>query len=241
MIELLRRLIELEADVSYQSRPTGSEPEFRYVPGKVAVLLSAPHGAVQIREGRKKEEDEYTAGLARLIGEITGAHVLYARRRSNTDPNWYPNAPYKAKLRGVVESVGIRFILDLHGVCERRGFGIAIGTMCGKTCPLHLPKIIGVLESHGFSEGEEHVQDRLDLDSRFTGAGVVGQETITRFGWEQLHVPVAQFEIHPSLRVIERREDASQKSAFNGDPERIRRAIAALVEVVGVVSVQTPN
>ncbi len=98
MAEVMQRLVELEADVRYQELPSDGEPEFRYEPGQIPVLLSAPHGAVHTRLGQLKKEDEYTAGMARLVAELTGAHGLYARRRSTADPNWDTDIPYKKRL-----------------------------------------------------------------------------------------------------------------------------------------------
>lgn len=68
MNDHIRRLIDLEADVHYQEHATGDEPEFIFRPGRIPVLISAPHGAVHMRKGEAKEEDEYTAGFAGLLG-----------------------------------------------------------------------------------------------------------------------------------------------------------------------------
>ena len=84
MADLLKRLVELEADVRYQELPSSSEPEIRYIPGEIPILLSAPHGASHTRSGGYKQEDEFTASFARLVSERTGAHVIYTRRRSGT-------------------------------------------------------------------------------------------------------------------------------------------------------------
>ncbi len=231
MTGLMERLMELEADVRYQEPPSGNEPEFRYECGRVPVLLSAPHGAVHTRRGQSKEEDEYTAGIARLIAELTTAHALYARRRSDTDPNWYADTCYKERLREIVEESGIRFVLDLHGASVWRRFGIALGTMNGESCPLQREDIIRVLGEHGFRRDGSRL-DRLDVDGKFTGKGKKGQETIIRFAWEELCIPAAQFELHSALRIVERRRDATAQHPFRGNPDTIRRAIRALAALI---------
>ena len=238
MDDLLDRLMQLESDVRYQQPPDDVEPELQYTAGGIPILLSAPHAAVHTRNGKPKEEDEFTAGFVRLIGEQTGAHVLYARRQSLTDPNWHTGVPYKARLRQVVESADVRLVLDIHGACVKREFGIGIGTMRGATCPVELPRIIESLGEYGFSADAEHVNDRLDVDGAFTATGQKGQETITRFVLEKLHVPSAQFELHPSLRIVQRREDASSGEPFTGDPGRIARAILGFIDIVGEVTAQ---
>ncbi|MCK4693582.1 MAG: hypothetical protein KAT23_08115, partial [Anaerolineales bacterium] len=182
------------------------------------------------------QEDEYTTGFARLIAEKTDAHVIYTRRKSNTDPNWYPDVPYKRLLRQVIETEVIRFVLDIHGCAEHRDFRIALGTMGGESCPRQREVIIRMFKAHGFFQDAENLLCRLDVDRRFTATGLEGQETITRFVWETLGVPAAQFEIHPSLRIVERRPDATEPQPFHGVPEMIEAVIQAFVELVHVLS-----
>ncbi len=233
--DLLHRLVSLETDVLYQDVATGEKAEFSYVSGQVPILVSAPHAAVHTRLGELKQEEEYTAAFARLIADITGAHVIYARRKSLTDPNWYPDVPYKHLLQKIVETEEIRFILDIHGVSERRKFGIALGTMRGKSCPQHRRAIIDKLKAHGFSQRSKDTLRRIDVDRSFSAVGKVGQETITRFVREILDLPAAQFELHPSLRVVERRDDATEPQPFYGEPALIGAAVRAFVDVVQIL------
>ena len=228
---LLARLKKLESDVRYQECPKDDEPEFRYVPGEVPILISAPHGAVHTRAGRLKEEDEFTAGIARLVAELTNTHVLYARRISRTDPNWDSDAPYKDQLRKIVEDAKIRFVLDLHGASAKRKFGVALGTMNGESCPEHHKQIVQRLENCGFGANGSGL-DRLDVDNEFTGKGRPGQNTIIRFAWEELGTPAAQVELHASLRIVERRSDASQEQPFEGEASKIEKVICALAGLV---------
>jgi hypothetical protein len=228
---LIERLIALEADVRYQEPARDGEAEFRHVPGRTPVLLSAPHGAVHTRRGKLKEEDEYSAAMARLVAELTGAHALYARRRSDTDPNWYRGVPYKACLRRAVAGGQVRFVLDLHAAAPSRDFGIALGTIQGQSCPRHRQGIVDLLERGGFRRDGQGL-DRLDVDQAFTARGLRGQETVTRYAWETLGLPAAQFEFHPCLRVAERRPDATSPRPYRGDPGRIARAVGALADLI---------
>jgi hypothetical protein len=117
---IAERLMALEADVAYQEFATADEPEIGYRPGQMRVLVSAPHGARQWREERNKDEDNFTAALALLTGELTGAHVLYTRRRSSGDPNWDRDAPFKQRLAELVRQHQIGFVLDIHGAPSGR-------------------------------------------------------------------------------------------------------------------------
>jgi hypothetical protein len=234
--DLLHRLSELEADIRYQEYTKQNAADFIYKPGLVPVLLSAPHGTVHTRLDKPKQEDEYTSGFAQLVAEMTDAHVIFARYRSQTDPNWYSDAPYKNRIREVVEKEAIRFVLDIHGVAEHRKFGIALGTLHGKSCPNHRDIIIRILKKFGFSQDAAEVLHRLDLDRGFTAEGIMGGETITRFVWEDLAVPAAQFELHPSLRIVERRPEATEPEPFQGVPELIEVAINIFVVLVNELS-----
>jgi hypothetical protein len=225
---LVERLPELEADVRYQEP---GEPESGYSPGRLPVLLSAPHGAVHTRNGLPKEEDEYTAAFARLVAELTGAHALYARRPSTQDPNWDVTAAYKERLAEVVRRSAVRFVLDLHGASEHKPFGLALGTMHGYSCPGQRRLILEVLRRAGYSEQAQGL-NRLDVDHTFAAAG---NGTITRFASTVLKVPAAQLEINARLRVVERRADASLRQPLRGDPAGIAhllRTLAALVRAL---------
>jgi hypothetical protein len=74
------------------------------------------------------------------------------------------------------------------------------------------------------------------VDKRFTAQGLKGQETVTNFAWRRLGVPCVQLELHPSLRVVERRTDAALPRPFHGDSERIRRVVLTLVHLVNWLS-----
>lgn len=231
MSDLLDRLVTLEEDVRYQETPKPGDSRIGFLSGFTPVLLSAPHGAFHNRQGKPKEEEEYTAALASLVADLTDAYALYTRRRSPTDPNWDRDVPYKRRLRQIAAENQVRFIFDIHGTAPNRPFGIALGTMEGRSCPEQRDAIIGRLEAHGF-RCESAFPDRLDIDAAFTGTGLTGQETITRFASQCLGVPAAQIELHPLLRVVERREDATLPRPFHGDPERIERIVQTLVELV---------
>ncbi len=228
MPDTITRLKELEADVRYQEPPTPTDPEWGYTPGRLPILLSAPHAAAHVRAGKPKEEDEFTAGLARLIAERSGAHVLYARRKSLKDPNWHLDAPYKAFLAEVVQKAGIRFVLDIHGAVSHTDFGLALGTNHGRSCSQELDVIVQTLRQYGFTPEAEGL-NRLDIDHAFpsTGSG-----SITRFVSEQLHVPAIQIEINAHLRIPERRSDATKPQPFRAAPERIENTVQAFVALV---------
>ena len=66
-----------EAQVRYADDPQPGQAAFRYRPGMRPVLISAPHGAYHWRQNYWKRPDGYTAALAHVLAEYTGAHALY--------------------------------------------------------------------------------------------------------------------------------------------------------------------
>jgi hypothetical protein len=237
LAEDLDRLIEWESDVRYREPAEDVDDRIGRVVGPVPVLLSAPHGALHTRRGIVKEEEEFTAALVCRVAEMSGAYAIYTRRRSPTDPNWDRDVPYKRRLEVLAEELELQFVIDVHGTAPDRGFGMALGTMNGRSCPEKRDRILATLEAHGFGP-DAAFPDRLDVDETFTGTGVEGQETVTAYASHDLGVPAAQFELHPLLRVVERREDASLPRPFHGDPARIERVIEMLVALVAVVGAE---
>ena len=231
----LKRLEELESQIDYKLPASDGQPSFRYLPGRLPVLLSAPHAAAHMRNGRLKEEDDYTGGLALLAGEISGAHVLYACCKSDTDPNFDLVAPYKIALKHLVRRHRIGFVLDVHGCAAYREFGIGLGTMRGQSCPQHLRLILTTLHRLGYREGGPWLS-RIDIDQTFSAAGGPRQETITRYCWQKLRVPAAQLEFNSYLRVVRRMPEASERDPFQGDPVHIQRAVRTLVSLARVLA-----
>jgi len=232
----LKTLLDLEQDVAYQEFGSDKEPTFQYIAGRNQVLISAPHGAVHLRSDKPKEEDEFTAAIARWVASRTSSHVLYLRRKVNFDANWDADCPYKRKLESIVREKDIGFVLDIHGAAVSRDFGIALGTMHGRSCSdAQKRTIIRALNAEGFDENATGLK-RLDKDKAFPGGGRKGSITIIRYVWEQLSINAAQFEINASLRIPLRREDASQKCFFAGDPRGISRTLRALENVVEAIS-----
>lgn len=231
MEDWLTRLVALEAEIAYKSAPAVGERYFRYVPGRLPILLSAPHGAAHVREGRLKDEEDYTSALARLVASLTGAHALYTRYLADPDPGYYCNTPYKRALRQIVSRHAIGFVIDLHGCAAYRDFGLALGTLHGKSCPDQRPLILEILHRHGFRESGPWLSV-VDVDRTFTANGRQGQETITRFACQRLGIPAVQIEIHPHLRVVRRLSEASEREPYEGEPENVLRTVRLLIALV---------
>ena len=117
----INRLIEFEASVRYDEAPPDKEKPFIVENRKSPILISAPHGARTFRDDDKEvwhEEDEYTAGLAQLLGEICDVSVIATvHKNEEYDPNYVrdDSVPYKQTIRTLIEDSGVKFVIDLHG------------------------------------------------------------------------------------------------------------------------------
>jgi hypothetical protein len=235
---LLQRLVALETAVTPKHPPTNGQSPFVHEPGQLPILLSAPHGTAHRRNGRVKAEEGFTSALARLVAAETGAHVLYTQFLSPDDPNYEPDTPYKTALRRIVQKYGICFVLDIHGMSDRHGFGLALGTMNGRSCPRQEPLILQTLQTHGFhqsTKAEVRQYDRLRWDhfvlnhSRFTG-GVINH-TVTKFVVEELGVAAVQIELCSSLRVVQS-VTTDGRVVFVGDERGVETAVRTLIALV---------
>jgi len=230
--------VDLETAVTPKQSPAKGQPAFIHEPGRWPILLSAPHGTAHRRNGRIKSEEGFTSALARLIAAETDSHVLYTHYLSHRDPNHDPEAPYKMALRQIVQRHDIRFVLDIHGMSDRHRFGLALGTMNGRSCPHHEPLILQILQTRGFRQStktEVRQFERLRWDhfvlnhSRFTG-GVINH-TVTKFAVEELGVAAAQIELCSSLRAAQSVMIDGQV-VFTGDKQGVETAVQTLIILV---------
>lgn len=229
---MIEKLKYYEEDVRYQEAASENEPEFKYVHGNIPILISAPHGAIHKRDNKYKEEDEFTASFAKLLGEKTGAHVIYARRKSETDPNYYKDVPYKEEVKRICINEEIDIVIDIHGMAESRNAGIELGTMNGRSCKPYLHLIKTIFSQSDFTEDNEPGISRLLIDEKFTAAGNEGRQTVTGFVWEELRIPAIQVEINGHLRIVERKKDATEDSPFIGNHAMIEKTVNALTEII---------
>ena len=120
--------------------------------GRFPLLISAPHATAHSRRGKIKGEEEYTAAFAQLLTQETGAHALFTKYRSAGDPE----LGCSSTLQGTAQTAcaaahDIRFVIDLHGMSNRHKFGIAVGTINGRSCPNREALIAHTLAAHKFN------------------------------------------------------------------------------------------
>lgn len=105
---------------------------FEIIPGSIPVMISAPHSVNHFRNEKIKNADKLTGGLALLLHELTGCHVIYSSKQANADPNYDSNDngenAYQTSLEKYINANGIRVLLDLHGASLDNDFALELGT-----------------------------------------------------------------------------------------------------------------
>ena len=238
---MLNRLLELETAVSHTKLPPNGNPSFAYQPGKLPLLVSAPHAAAHWRGQRIKSEEGFTGAMAQFLAETTGAHALYGRFRSLDDPNWDRHAPYKTRLQEIVQINQIRFVLDLHGMSDKHKIGLALGTINGRSCPEHEPLILQTTQQRFQQTSQQAARSFPDLrwdhfvlnHSRFTGG--VASHTITRFASQQLGVPALQVELCSAARIVQKRPSLNGVNGDSPAPNAVEQMLCWLQELVAVL------
>ena len=176
---------------------------YRFIEGKIPILISAPHGAKHFRsrQNRWKGEDEYTSSLAIKLGQLTGAHVIYVRNRTREDPNNDSGSKYKNAIAEAVKKYDIKFLLDLHGSDEARPFKVDIGIINEETGKGSCPTFKDVIQD-AFAGFEPKV-----FNKTFCAADIC---TLTFFARNELGIEGAQVEINGKYRIVDRKPDSTR-------------------------------
>ena len=222
MNKLIEEIKEIETEkIAYDLE---SEAYFDFKEGKIPILISAPHGAKHLRDGKWKEEDEYTASIAIKLGEITGAHVIYVKNKTREDSNHLKRTKYKERIKEVIEKHGIKFLMDLHGVGQNKAFKISVGIRHDDREACSCPTFKGIIENVLKEFQESPIFNRKNFKAK-------GRGTVTSFAREQCGIESAQFEINAAYRIVKRKPDSSE--ALEGNDPHFGAAEENVLELFG--------
>ena len=210
-------LIEIEWHIHYKESPPKDVLPFVILDRGSPFLLSAPHGCRTYRNRNGEtwhEEDEYTTGMALLLGELCRVSVIATIwQTKDSDPNDTIEkdnrvnrlSPYKMAVRRLCEQ-GAHWVIDLHGARQDtknmdQDHLVDLGTRKElKSLPdAQLNKLQEFLEA-SLGSGVVH---RNGFPAREDG------RTITSFCHGDLNLHAVQIEMKPSVRVAHRRVDAT--------------------------------
>jgi hypothetical protein len=212
------RAIEFEG-IHYNSE---SDDYFEIIEGSIPILLSAPHGARHLRNGRWKGEDEYTSSLAIQLGAMTGASVIFVKNKTEEDSNYLQSTRYKDAIKELVAQQGIRFLADIHGADIARDYKISVGIIDEEdrekcSCPRCKPV-------------RAFQYPLFNLDAFTAGS----PKTVTSFARHACGIEAAQFEINARYRIVERKPDSTR--AVYGDEPNFKAEEADVLALVGCLT-----
>lgn len=144
--EILQRVSELnhKYEANDFNGTKDGEPNYKVIPGRIPILLSAPHTVRQLRNGKMKERDGMTGGIAEYLCERFGLWGVIRTWNAADDPNYNTDLRSEDYRRQVVELVreqGINWMFDLHGCLNKYGFDIDVGVNGGKNLACALSEV----------------------------------------------------------------------------------------------------
>lgn len=238
----IERLIKIESHVHYSLPPDILRRPFVVIERKSPVLISAPHGAISLRNNQKElwhEEDEYTAGMALLLGELCQTCVIASTWKTiDSDPNYHfeLRSPYKQEIRRLVKSKDIYWVIDLHGAGLNsttldKDKLIDIGTRKDKkSFNPETVKLFKDLLSN-------NLRENFYISEKAFPAGETKRfMSITAFCHQTLGIDAMQLEMKPPVRIPMRRIDSSayhRGEHFDPEPTKVIGMIQALVDLIG--------
>ena len=95
------------------------------------ILISAPHGVSQLRLGKSKFAEPGSLATALYIKDKTKCYFIAKTRNNNDDANFDEESKYKDSIKKLIKDENIKYIIDFHGLAEKRGCDINLGTHIG--------------------------------------------------------------------------------------------------------------
>jgi hypothetical protein len=236
-----RKILEDIKRIEYDEIKYGKESSeyYGFIRGKIPILISAPHGAPHFRRKlhRWVGEDEYTSSLAIVLGQLTGAYVIYVKNKTREDPNNDPQSKYKMAVARAVKDYHIQFLLDLHGSDEGRPYKIDVGIINDETPRSSCPTFMETIQE-AFSDFQPEV-----FNKRFCAKDSC---TLTSFAKNELGIEAAQIEINAKYRIVERKPDSSKAkkgiaACFKADPKDVLDLVARLERMIEGISQRIGN
>jgi len=168
------------------------EDPFLVFPGKLPILVSAPHAVRFYRQKKIKMSDQFTGSIVFLLNKLTGCHAIAATKLYGGDPNIDNPCIYKDKIAEICSRGKVKLILDIHGAAREREFDVDFGTNSGKTLLVKV-SMLKTLEQNFQSFG----LSRISHDYFSPTA----PNTIANYVARELGIPAVQVEINKQYRV----------------------------------------
>ena len=170
-----------------------STKNYKIIPGKIPILLSAPHSVKQVRNKEIKWEDALTGGIVEYLCDTTNTFGIIRTCNLNDDPNYNDDSislQYKYEINNLINENNIIYLFDIHGCSNKYDFDIAIGTNNGNnlSCDKEEFNNIKTLLSNDFS---------VSIDTKFKASKPY---TISNYNHNFSNITCIQLEVIKKVR-----------------------------------------
>ncbi len=168
------------------------EDPIRFFPGRLPVLVSAPHSVRHYRDKKIRMSDEFTGSIVYLLNKLTGCQAMAVSKFYGGDPNKDNPCIYKERVAEICQREKVKLVLDIHGVAREREFDVDLGTNQGKNL-LSTDRILEILK-HNF---QIFGLSKISYDTFAASEPNI----VTNYVDRELKIPAVQIEINKQFRV----------------------------------------
>lgn len=201
---LVRRWTELNEPFAANSNRGPKEGPRWTIEWRGPLVVSAVHAVDHVRDGRWKNTDAGTGGLAMVLGEEVGCSTIAVTRSVPMmgDANWDAYHPLKAQLEKLGHIDRYTVFVDLHGMKDGHSADVIIGCGSGspESCDL-ARRVAGHIAAEGVA---------ADADGAKRGFGATKAATMTSWA-QRLGATAIQVEISRSHRAAQSPDKLKQR------------------------------
>lgn len=207
---VLKKINAYEKDFRRNGYNGRGKTDFITKAGKTKVMISASHAVNHFRKDAIKPADMFTGGIARYLQEVTGCHLIYRARYSETDPNYdeVDAADYKDTLEKYIRENDIKVLIDIHGCSAERETAVDMGTVDNSEISLgrygFINDLLQIILNDKLSSFLKETGKVVATNKKFTASY---SNTITNYISRETGIPCIQLEINRLCRDIQREED----------------------------------
>ena len=120
--------------------------------GQKSVLISAPHGVMQYRLGKRKFKEIGSLSTALYLQERTNSFLIAKTKCNFDDANYDENCAYRKTMQKIIAQNNIKYLIDIHGLAEKRKCDVNLGIHLGENIQSN-PKAFDLLNSELVKNG----------------------------------------------------------------------------------------
>lgn len=122
------------------------------------ILVSVPHAVSQIRLGKYKVAEIGTLAFGYILAQKLKSNFIVKTQNNNDDANFDENSAYRDKIKQLISAVGVKFILDIHGMRKSREYDVSLGINFGNNIKSNIElydALVNELNKEGFKVGTD--------------------------------------------------------------------------------------